>query len=143
MHTLLQLVMSSPALVIVSASVFIITAVTIAFKAWASVLRWKRRGSDEQTFIRMLHGYDPAVLHAVYQVLSKYGPVQAFPIMPNDTLKSTLGLADDDLEDVLVEIARAARKNAVGVSSGRPIKTVEDVASWVQDLPALVVNDAE
>jgi hypothetical protein len=112
----------------------------MAFKIWGYALRSRRRGSDERTFVDLLRGYDPVVARTVYQVLSLYGPIKQFPILPGDRLTSTFGLADEDLEDVLMEITRAMDRKVCGPGVSRPIDTVQDLVSRVQDLPASPVN---
>lgn len=95
----------------------------------------ERTGYEKDEFVRSFEPHR-AVAEAVWDALSREAVVEGFKPMPNDDLIRVWGLADEDLDDVVL---------AILVEQGCRIPSPEETATMppvrtVADLVAFVVG---
>lgn len=89
-------------------------------------------------------GYFPAEryprdkLRVVYEYFQGLQWVKNFPVDPNDDLSDVYGLADEDLDDAVFELAERYGKKSptdADIEGQPPVRTVADVVRLLSRLP--------
>lgn len=78
-------------------------------------------------------GISTSLALSVYQYLQDWKYIDKFPVRPTDDIANIYGIADEDLDDLIIEIAQS---NHLEIPQNTnywktPINTVEDVIKFV------------
>ncbi len=97
--------------------------------------RRRAQGSDRSTFMAHFAGdaLDVAVLEHVYEYLERWNG-GSFPVRPDDDISDVYGIVDEDLDDLVLESARACGCRVPTKESvrGMPLRTVENLIRLLQ-----------
>jgi len=77
-------------------------------------------------------------LRAVYEYFQSLQFVENFPVDPNDDLYKVYGLADEDLDDAVFELAERYGKKSptdADLEGQPPVRTVADLVRFLSRLP--------
>ena len=100
-----------------------------------SLLR-ERDGITEQTFTSHLsrYGFDASITSTTYRYLQEVQRVQ-FPILPGDALDEDLGLDSEDIQQTVLELTEALKREPNPGLRSTPVVTVEDLVRLLQASP--------
>lgn len=105
-------------------------------------LAGKRAGWNEDAFAEQLgaEGLDQGIARVVYQYLRDEQKIP-FPMMPEDSLDKTLGVAGSDLEDTITSVLRLAGRQVQPGLSVLPPDTLTELVAYVQKSPRFVPGE--
>ncbi len=119
--------------------------VLLRLSAWAREhnLRRKRAGITQETFTAQLqqYGFDPVITSATFRYIREVQLVP-FPVLPGDDLEKDLGLAPEDVDQTIRDLAIALRREFSPGQQPIPPVTVEDLIRQLQAYPRLVRSGA-
>lgn|SRR5215213_59877 len=96
------------------------------------------RGFEEFAAYFPAETYPRDNLREVYKYFQGLQFVKNFPVDPNDDLYKVYGLCDEDLDDVVFELAERCRKRApadADLEGQSPVRTVADLVRFLSRLP--------
>ncbi len=106
-------------------------------------LRRKRAGITQETFTAQLqqYGFDPVITSSTFRYLREVQLVP-FPVLPGDDLEKDLGLAPEDIDETVRDLATALhREYSRGLQPIPPV-TVEDLIRQLQAYPRILRKGA-
>jgi hypothetical protein len=119
----------------------IVAAIVVASAIFAVWSRWRYRrlararsagGAGFAGFERELCGIaDHDVLRSVYDHFSAWA-APGFPVLSSDDVDAIYGMVGEDLDDEVIDIARKCGVNLKPVASHVSVRTVADVAAFIQ-----------
>jgi hypothetical protein len=119
----------------------VVCIVLLRISAWTREhsLRRKRAGITQETFTAQLqqYGFDPVITSSSFRYLREVQLVP-FPVLPGDDLEKDLGLAPEDIDETVRDLAIALhREYSPGLQPIPPV-TVEDLIRQLQAYPRIV-----
>jgi len=125
-----------PIAIIAACIVLAFIALKISARRRHKALANQREGVSEATFTTHLeqYGFDPAITSATYRYLQEVQRV-SFPILASDALDEDLGLDTEDIEQTVIELTEALKRERSPGLRHTPIVTVEDLVRLLQASP--------
>jgi hypothetical protein len=82
-------------------------------------------------------GISEALVHSVYKYLQNWMSFYEFPVRPQDKIAVIYGICEEDLDDLIIEIAKINNYDVPKDTNywGRPIITVEDLIRFIDSFP--------
>jgi hypothetical protein len=98
-----------------------------------------RRGDKKEDFIDYFvsQGISESLALSVYHYLQNWVNFKDFPVRPQDNIDDIYGIAEESLDDLIIEIAES---NNLEIPSntdywGKPVVTVEDLIRFIASFP--------
>ncbi|MCW5958619.1 MAG: hypothetical protein KIS76_00545 [Pyrinomonadaceae bacterium] len=124
-------------LVLIFLGVFVLGTILLWIKDY--IIRRNRKEDKKEDFIKhfVKQGISELLALDVYQYLQNWMSFNDFPVRPLDNLVVIYGIADEDLDDSIIEIAEA---NSYEIPKNtdyweKQIVTVEDLIRFIDSFP--------
>ena len=101
-----------------------------------SRLMLQRKTYDIGDFVRYFES-DPTIAEALWEALAREAEVEGFKPAPGDDLVYVFGLADEDLDDVVVKLLQRCGCRVpppAETANMAPIRTVADLYSFLEQM---------